>query len=166
MVRELVMVHYVFMCLYERGREFDGCYCTVDDTVMYKHEFVISLGIIVASPVEVRRLSTASCETWTFVILETRPGENPFHFGSFSNFQAVRGSTIFAWLFPFSLFQLVDIRLAPQPLHLPPRGAHAASHAVYHRVSLLQAIFLHVIEHELSHISCPPPLDELECCRF
>ena len=120
---ELVMVHYVYMCLYEGGWDFDGVVVQLMIQLVYRQELIIASH---RGPT----LSKASCETWIFAILETRPGKKPFDIGSFSKFQAVTGCTISEWLFPFSLFQLVDIRLAPQPLHLPPRGAHTASHAV------------------------------------
>jgi len=37
-----------------------------------------------------------------FAILESRPGQNPFHLGNLANFQDLMGTTIWEWLNPFS----------------------------------------------------------------
>lgn len=58
----------------------------------------------------------------TFAILESRPGQNPFHLGNLANFQDLMGTTIWEWLNPFSP--------SPAAQHSDPASLHKLGPAV------------------------------------
>ena len=75
------------------------------------------------TPSHSQQPSTISVQTRTFAIVETRPGENPFHIGYFNNFREVMGYTIFEWLFP--------IQPSPCSFHDSPESMYKTGPAVH-----------------------------------